>query len=145
MADTITASGLHPIAPAQIALACHLRKKEVAGTQGPLKNMGEVELENISPTFVEISYQMSPLQYLEVFVNGPSGSIVSEGHFGDRFSPMRQERVLRLQPGEKFRSDVPLLGTVPREKRTAGVYKVQAVYEYDGIRASSNTVEVTVS
>jgi hypothetical protein len=114
------------IQAAQITLAFRLRKKEVVGNQVILKNMGEVELENNSTALVEISYQMSPLQYLELFVTAPSGTVVSEGRFGDRFSPMRQGRVLHLQPGEKFRNDVPLLGTVPREKRTAGVYKVQA-------------------
>jgi hypothetical protein len=145
MADAIAASGLPSTTPAQITFACRLVHKEIASARGPLKNMGEVELENTSPALVEIPYQMSPLQYLDLFVTGPSGSLVSEGHFGDRFSPMRQEHVLRLQPGEKFRNDIPLLGTVPQEKRTAGVYKVQAVYEYDGIRVTSNMVEVIVS
>src|SRR5947209_6162110 len=86
----------------KIQLACRLRPKEMVGNRGPLKHMGELQLENVTAEPVEISFQMSPLQYLELVVNGPSGSVVSEGHFGDRFSPMRDERVLRLEPGEKF-------------------------------------------
>jgi hypothetical protein len=106
--------------------------------------MGELELENLSHAAVEIRYQMSPLQYLELVVTGPSGTVVSEGHFGDRFSPMAVEGVLHLQPGEKFTGQVPLLATVPREKRSPGVYQVQAVYEYNGIRAVSDPVPVIV-
>jgi hypothetical protein len=106
--------------------------------------MGELELENLSPTAVKIGYQMSPLQYLELVITGPAGTLVSEGHFGDRFSPMAAEAVLRLQPGETFCGQVPLLATVPREKLSPGVYRVQAVYEYNGIRAVSDPVPVTV-
>lgn len=145
MADSIAASGKHPQASAPVALVCRLRTKPVAGDPSPLRGVGEVELENLSPDVLEISYQMSVLQYLELCVTDPCGSVVSEGRFGDRFSPTRHERVLRLQPGEKFRGEVPLLGTVPREKRVPGVYRVQAVYEYEGVRAVSNALDVTWS
>ena len=37
---------------------------------------------------------------------------------------------------------IVLLGTVPPDKRIAGVYRVQAIYEYDGWRAVSDLVEV---
>jgi hypothetical protein len=143
MADFAAVPG-RPQGQAPIRMGCRLHPQEILGVRGPLEGMGELELENLSPGAVEIRYQMSPLQYLELTVTGPSGAVVSEGHFGDRFSPMAAERVLRLQPGEKFSGQVALLATVPREKRSPGVYRVQAVYEYNGIRAVSDPVPVTV-
>jgi hypothetical protein len=103
-----------------------------------------LELENVSQEVVEIPYQMSPLQYLDLVVTGPSGGVVSEGHFGNRFSPTGEERRSRLRPGEKFSGEVPLLGTVPPEKRCPGVYRVKELYEYNGARAVSEPVAVTV-
>ncbi len=138
MPELSLTSELHGHTGSSLALACRLRLKPAEGLPG----LGEVELENLSQETLVISYQMSPLQYLEFTVIGPSQQRASEGHFGDRFSPLREERVLALEPGEKFTADVPLLGTVPREKRIPGVYKVQAVFAYNGIHAASNTVEV---
>lgn len=140
----MTISHANPKARTHVRLACRLRQKAVINDRVPLQNQGELELENLSEDVVEIAYQMSPLQYLDLVVTGPSGSVISERYFGDRFSPMREERVLRLQSGEKFVHDVPLMGTVPREKRVAGVYKVQAVYEYEGGRVVSEPVELTL-
>ena len=57
---------------------------------------------------------------------------------------MREKAVLRLNTGEKFVADVPLLGTVPRDKQGPGVYKVQAFYEYAGGTAVSDPVEVAI-
>jgi hypothetical protein len=104
--------------------------------------LGELELENLSDEVISIPYQMSPLQYLAFSVIGPSQREVSEGCFSDRFSPLREERVLSLRPGETFVSDVPLLGTVPREKRVPGTYRVQATFTWNGTRVVSNLVEV---
>ena len=106
-----------------------LRPKEVIGRQGPIPNMGEVELENRSALPVEIEYTMTPLQFFDLVVIGPGGEVVSEGHFSDRFSPTRESAVLRLMPGEKFTSNVPLLATVSHEKRVPGTYTVQVTVE----------------
>jgi hypothetical protein len=142
--DSIAVAGSQPRSASPGRLACRIRPAAGAGARGPLPGVGEVELANLSADVVEIGYQMSPLQYLELVVVGPAGAVVSEGRFGDRFSPMRGEQVLRLRPGEKFRADVPLLGTVPRAKRSPGVYRVQAVYEYGDMRGVSDAVEITL-
>ncbi len=126
-------------------LTCRLRPKEVLGRSGPIPYMGEVELENRSDAPVEILYTMTPLQFLDLEVIGPGGAVVSEGHFSDRFSPMREPAPLRLLPGEKFTSDVSLLATVPRAKRLPGRYTVHASYRFQGARALAEplTIELT--
>jgi hypothetical protein len=144
MADSIAPTSAVTREQAEVCLACRLRPKPTVGQRGPLQYRGELELENLSAGAVVIRYQMSPLQYLHLIVTGPSGAVVSEGHFGDRFSPMAEERELHLRPREKFVADIPLLGTVPREKRVPGAYKVQASYEYGTIKAVSAAIDVTV-
>jgi hypothetical protein len=126
-------------------LALRLRPKEVIGRQGPVPNMGEVELQNPSDVPLEIEYTMTPLQFLDLEVVGPSGAVVSDGHFSDRLSPAREAAVLRLLPGEKFTSNVALLATVARDKRLPGRYVVQASYRFQGTRvlAEPLTVELT--
>jgi hypothetical protein len=116
--------------PGRPPLACRLRPKEWIGRQGPVPNMGEVELENCSNAPLEIEYTMTPLQFLDLDVIGPGGEIVSEGHFSDRFSPTAEPQVLRLMPGEKFTSRVSLLSTVRPEKRSSGGYTIRASYRY---------------
>jgi hypothetical protein len=132
MSEATTVAGVPAKSPNQSPLACRLRPKEVIGRQGPVPNMGEVELENCSDAPLQIEYTMTPLQFLELEVTGPGGTILSEGHFSDRFSPMREPAVLRLLPGEKFTANVALLATVPRDKRLPGRYTVQAVYGFQG-------------
>ena len=127
-----------------IHLVCRLHQKEAGGPRGPIPYMGELELVNLSPAILEIPYQMSPLQYLELKVTGPKGEMVSEGRYSDRFSPQAEEQVLRLVPGESFRSEVPLLSTVPRDKRKPGNYHVQAIYGWNGLQTASNVVTVAV-
>jgi hypothetical protein len=129
----------------QPSLICRLRPKSVIGRQGPIPNMGEVELENASASPLEIKYTMTPLQFFDLEVIGPSGGIVSEGHFSDRFSPTLEPSVLRLLPGEKFASNVALLATLPRDKRQPGKYTVLASYRFQGIRVMAEplTVELT--
>jgi hypothetical protein len=129
---TTTTASVHPKAPIQAPLACKLRPKEVIGRDGPIPNMGEVELENLSDALLEIEYTMTPLQFLQLEVIGPGGKTVSEGHFSDRFSPRLEPAVLRLMPGEKFTSNVSLLATLPLEKRVAGRYTIQASYRFQG-------------
>lgn len=128
----------------QPPLACRLRPKEVIGRQGPVPNMGEVELENCSDTPLEIEYTMTPLQFFDLEVIGPGGGVVSEGHFSDRFSPTRESAFLRLMPGQKFTSNVSL-ATVPRDKRLPGRYTVQASYRFQSRRVMAEplTVELT--
>jgi hypothetical protein len=136
------ASGTPVGPPVQPPLTCRLRPKEVISRQGLVLNMGEVELENHSAAPVEIEYTMTPLQFLELVVIGPDGEVVSEGHFSDRFSPSHQRTVLRLMPGEKFTSNVPLLATMPHEKRVPGTYMVQVSYRFQGTRVRAEPVIV---
>lgn len=123
-------------------LVCRLRRKEVVGRRGPVRNMGEVELENRSSDPLEIAYHMTALQHLNLVIRKPSGEVVSEGHFGDRFAPTAAATGLRLMPGEKFTANVHLLATAPRQGLPPGVYLIQAVYECDGLRAVSEPLQV---
>jgi hypothetical protein len=116
----------------------------MVGRRGPVANLAEFELENCSATPLEILYRMTALQYLNLVVTNAAGCVVSEGHFGDRFAPTLEPQVLRLEPGEKFTAIVPLLATVRCEAVPSGMYTVQAVYEYQGARAVSDPVHVTV-
>lgn len=145
MAEVQTALGPQAKSQNQPPLLCRLRPKEVMGRQGPVPNMGEVELENCSAAPLEIEYTMTPLQFLELEVIGRGGAAISEGHFSDRFSPTREPAVLRLMPGEKFTANVSLLATVPRDKRLSGTYTVQASYRFQGRRVMAEplTAELT--
>jgi hypothetical protein len=142
--EAILAAGARREVRAGGPLACRLRHKEVCGRQGPVPYAGELVLENRSSVTVEIAYTMTPLQFLNLEVIGPGGTLVSEGHFSDRFSPTLEPVTLRLLPGETFAAPVPLLSMVPREKRLPGVYQVRAVYDYGNDRVISDPVEVTV-
>jgi hypothetical protein len=103
---------------------------------------GEIELTNISADVIEIQVRTSPLQYLNLVVLDAGGGVVSEGLYGDFFSPLAEPYTLRLQPGEKYTGPVHLLGNVPEGKRLPGVYTVQAVYEYKGLQVVSEPLQV---
>jgi hypothetical protein len=143
MSEATTFPAWQRQAPSQ-PLACRLRPKSVIGRQGPVANLAEVELENLSATPLEIPYRMTALQYLNLVVTKADGGVVSEGHFGDRFAPTLEPLVLRLGPGEKFTATVHLFATVRCDPIPLGTYTVQAVYEYDGFRAVSDPAQVTV-
>jgi hypothetical protein len=80
---------------------------------------------------------MSPLQHLNLVVKDEAGNVVSEGHYGDRFSPVAEPYTFSLAPGQKYTHNVALLGTVPERKRLPGRYTVQAVYQARGLTAVS--------
>lgn len=145
MNETVTVPAAPTKFPNQTPLACRLRTKKVVGRQGPIPYMGEVEIENCSGTPLDIQYTMTPLQFLELLVIGPEGSVVSEGHFSDRFSPMHDPAVLRLLPGERFTSNVALLATLPRGRRLPGSYTVQASYCYQGVQVAAEPLAVEVA
>ncbi len=96
----------------------------------------------MSDTPVEIEVFMHPLQYLDLTVTGPTGATVSTHPYDHFFSPREKPYFLRLGPGEKYTHTVSLLGTVPEEKWLPGTYTVRAVYEYNGLRAVSEPLEV---
>jgi hypothetical protein len=123
----------------QTTLVCRLRRKS-----GRSPTAGVVELENTSPSVVELEVRNSPLQYLNLVVTGPSGAVVSHWYYGDLFSPLAEPYTFQLAPGEKLIANVSLLGNVPEEKRLPGAYTVQAVYEHRGLRAVSEQVRVEV-
>jgi hypothetical protein len=134
MAEQVTQAGAQ--SPPQTKLACRLRKRTTERAARRV-TAGEVELENVSGEDLEIEYRMSVVQYLDIVVTDASGRVLSEGHYGDIFSPMERPRILRLRPGETFVHPVSLTGKVPREKLVPGEYTVQAVYEYNGLHAVS--------
>ena len=117
-------------------LVCRLRKK-TTGRAAASPAAGEVELENTSCGVVEIVSHMSPFQYLDMVFRDASGRVLSDGHYGDIFSPMEKPHTWRLQPGDKLVHPVSLTGIVPRERIVPGEYTVQAVYEYNDLRAVS--------
>jgi hypothetical protein len=124
-------------------LACRLRIKPAQeGQRPPPPGCGEVELENTSAKPIEIELQMSPLQYLNLVVRDAAGNVVSEGHYGNRFSPLAEEYPFRLEPGQKYTHNVSLLGTVPETKQLPGRYTVQAVYQARGLTAVSAPLEI---
>jgi hypothetical protein len=85
---------------------------------------------------------MSPLQYLNLVVKDVAGSIVSKGHYGNRFSPLAEAYTFRLDPGRKYVQNVSLLGTVPESKQLPGRYSVQAIYQAGGLTAVSAPLEI---
>jgi hypothetical protein len=103
---------------------------------------GEIELENTSSSVIEIENDMHPLQYLNLVVTDAQGTVLSEGHYGDNFSPRGRIDTLRLAPGEKYSHNVGLLSTLAPEKQLPGTYTVRAVYEYNGLTAVSAPLQV---
>jgi hypothetical protein len=99
-------------------------------------------LENVSEDAVEIEVFMHPLQYLDLIVIDSAGARVPSHPYGDLFSPREKSYFLRLGPGERYTHPVSLLGNVPQEKRLPGTYTVRAVYEYHGLKAVSEPLEV---
>jgi hypothetical protein len=124
----------------QAALVCRLRHKQLSRAKTELA--GEVELENTSADVVDIKIHMHPLEHLNLVVTDVDGKVVSSGHYGDIFSPVGETRSFRLAPGAKFIHNVCLLETVPQEKRKPGRYQVQAVYQAQGLTASSAPLEI---
>ena len=121
-------------------LVCKLRRKSLA--RGPSPTAGEIELENASAAVIPIEVCTSPLGYLDLLVTDARGQVVSESFYGDLFSPLAEPSTLELQPGEKYAAPVSLLGNVPQEKCLPGRYSVQAIYQYKGLSAVSEPLEV---
>jgi hypothetical protein len=130
------------VGAASSGLVCRIRQK-VPGERRRAA-AGEVELENTSTTVLDIEYDMSPLQYLDLVVSDAAGRVVSKGHYGDCFSPMAQAVRRQMKPGEKLIGDVSLLGNVPPEARVPGEYVVQAIFEYGAVRAVSDPIRIAV-
>jgi hypothetical protein len=125
---------------AQGVLVCRLRHKQLERGNSPLA--GEVELENTSAGVADIEADMHPLRHLNLVVTAADGTVVSNGSYGDIFSPSGETRTLRLVPGAKFTHNVSLLGNVPEEKRKPGSYTIQAVYQSRGLTAVSAPLQL---
>jgi hypothetical protein len=129
------------IAPseAKATIVCRLRHRA-----GKSPTAGEVELENVSQKAIEIEVTMHPLQYLDLVITDANGKLVEASPYGNIFSPREVSYVFRLAPGEKYTHNVSLLGNVPQEKQAPGKYSVKAFYEYEGLMAVSDPVEVEI-
>jgi hypothetical protein len=139
MAEQLIEKGKSQDAPPR--LACRLRKK-TTGRAAAMPSAGEVELVNVSDRAVEIEITIAPLQYLDLLVRGPDGTMLSDFHYGNLFSPVEKPYFLRLGPGETYTRPVSLLGNVTDEKNLLpGRYTVQAVYEYDALKAVSEPLQ----
>ena len=126
------------------AIACRLRHK-VGGRWKPSPTAGEVEIENVSADVIEIEWMMHPLQYLNLEITDVAGNLIPAPHYGRIFSPYSTSpRIFRLMPGEKYTHNVGLLGNVPEEQRLPGTYTVRAVYEYNGLKAVSEPLQVHI-
>jgi hypothetical protein len=122
------------------ALTCRLRHRLERRGRSP--SAGEVEIENVSADAIEIAAPMHPLQYLDLVITDAAGNLVPAEPYGNIFSPREIPYLVRLAPGEKYTHVVSLLGTVPEEKLLPGTYTVRAVYEYDGLKAVSEPLQV---
>jgi hypothetical protein len=121
-------------------LACRLRHRTRGRGLSP--TAGEVEIENVSPEVIEIEVRMHPLQYLDLVITDAAGNTIPAPPYGQVFSPREIPYTFRLAPGEKYTHNVSLLGNIPEEKRLPGTYTVRAVYEYNGLRAVSEPLQV---
>lgn len=126
------------------ALACRLRHKGSGRRGPPLPTAGEVEIENICPQVIEIEVRMHPLQYLSIEITDAAGNPVPASPYSDIFSPHETSYIFRLAPGEKYIHNVGLLGGVPKEKQLPGTYTVRAVYQYKGLKAVSEPLQVQI-
>jgi hypothetical protein len=127
------------------ALVCRLRRK-LWSRRGPVSSptAGEVEIDNVSSHVIEIEVRMHPLQYLHLEIVDACGNPVPAFPYGDFFSPREIPYIFRLAPGEKYIHNVGLLNGVPDEKQLPGTYTVRAVYEYPGMKAVSEPLEVQI-
>ncbi len=106
--------------------------------------VGEVVIENRANVTAEIEIGIHPLQYLDLRVCDSQGEAVSEGWYGDRYSPSGETGPLRLLPGESFAHPVNLFWSVPPARRLPGQYTIRAIYEYLGLRAESEPLTITI-
>jgi hypothetical protein len=123
-------------------IVCRLRRR--VGRRGASPTAGEVEIENASRQVIEIEVTMHPLQYLKLAITAAAGNSVPAPPYGNIFSPREIPYTLRLAPGEKYAHNVSLLGNTPEERQLPGSYTVRAVYEYNGLRAVSESLTVDV-
>jgi hypothetical protein len=142
MNELISVMSDAPHSLAATGFACRIRRKQGREGRPSSPDAGEVELENVSSAPVEIELEMSPFQHLNLVVTDSEGAVVSEGHYGNRFSPLAEKFTWRLQPGQKYTHNVSLLGTVPETKRTPGMYTVRAIYQYKTLKAVSEPLIV---
>jgi hypothetical protein len=104
-----------------------------------------VEIENVSGEAIEIEWTMHPLQYLNLVITDAAGRPVPVPPYGWIFSPYSiHPQLFRLGPGEKYTHVVGLLGHPPKGQHPPGTYTVRAIYEYKGLRAVSEPLQVVI-
>ena len=122
-------------------LRCLLRQRVTSGRAV----QGEFELENLSSATIEIPVDIHPLQYLNLRVRNSAGETVSQGWYGDQFSPGSSPSTVRLLPGERFTQEVSLLATVPAAFRKPGDYTVEAFYDTPELHMVSEPLTLTIT
>ncbi len=99
----------------------------------------EVELKNVSDKAIDIRYTCIPpiLQYMKREDRTPDGKIF-KGNCRDSLSPFSAEpRIFRLKPGQATKAH---FGSVGAEG--PGTYRIQAIFEYEKMKAISPVLEV---
>ena len=107
--------------------------------------MAQIALKNEGSNRVEIEWYSDPLQYLNITFRRADGSDIPSIPYGLLFAPYAPApQVLRLLPGEIYQRTVNLLAVVKEGEVSAGRYSLRAIYNYDGITAISDTVEISI-
>ena len=132
-----------PKAVASPKLRCSLCRVPSLRDNSP-STAGEIEIANDSLDTIEISHRGTILLHLNLVVRDGNGEVVSDGHYGNLFSPTRDSEIFHLLPGQAFRERVALFATVPPGKLKPGNYRVAAVFEAGGQRVASSEIEVIV-
>jgi len=125
-----------------LRLQCRIIPQRKAGKIGDIV-LGQIELKNVGEASIEIRWYSDPMQYLNLIVRDPDGKNISVFCYGDQFSPYwPAPQILNLHPRESYSSTVNLLGTVKKKNMVPGSYRIQAIYNYENIKAVSEVVEI---
>ncbi len=94
---------------------------------------------------VRIPWNAHPLQHLTLQVLNQDGEEVGELRYGQLFSPVGEDLILQLQPGETYSHTVHLLGTVPRLKWKDGPYTIRGCYCLEGYVAYAEPFQIIIT
>ncbi len=99
----------------------------------------EVELKNVSDKAIKIGFTRAPaiLQYMRGEVQRPDGTVL-KFRCADYLSPFSPDpTIFTLQPGQVTKAAFGSEGA-----QGPGIYRIQAIFEYEKMKAVSPVVEV---